>query len=85
MPDDASVPTSPGVAVFRIMISSSPACTPACSMACRAAAVAMEHVLSPSAAMCRDAMPVRSMIHSCDVSIPMAPKSWLDMTFSGAE
>ena len=35
----------------------------------------MLHVVSVSLAMCRSEMPVRSITHSCVVSIPIAAKS----------
>jgi hypothetical protein len=63
------------VAVLSTITSRSPACTPALSIARREASAAMEQVDSPSSAMRRSWMPVRSTIHSCEVSIPRAAKS----------
>ena len=63
------------VAVLRTIASISPGATPArCHRGARRRA-AMTHVVSFSAAMCRSAMPVRSTIHSCDVSMTDAPRS----------
>ena len=64
-----------GVAVLRMITSSSPACTPARSIAMRDASAPSAQVVSPSPAMCRSEMPVRSITHSCVVSMPIAAKS----------
>ena len=64
-----------GVAVLRMIVSTSPALTEARSIALRAASTAMEQVDSPSRAIRRSWIPDRSTIHSCVVSIPRAAKS----------
>ncbi len=53
-------------------------------MAAREASAAIVAVVSPSPAMRRSWMPVRSTIHSCVVSMPRAAKSWLVITVAGA-
>jgi hypothetical protein len=57
---------------------------PAFCIAHRAASAAIDAVVSPSAAMRRSWMPVRSTIHSCVVSMPRAAKSSLVRTVAGA-
>ena len=59
-----------GVEVATITASTSAAGMPACSSARRAAAAPIEEAVSPSAAICRRRMPVRSRIHSSEVSSP---------------
>ena len=61
--------------VARMMASSSGAVTPAFAIAFRAASALSDATVSPGDAMWRSLMPVRSMIHSSLVSIPMAAKS----------
>ena len=57
-----------GVAVARMIASTSGPSIPASSSAARAALIARCEVSSPSAAKCRRSMPVRARIHSSDVS-----------------
>ena len=64
-----------GVAVLQMMMSISPGCTPARCIAMRAAPAPMLHVVSVGPAMWRSEIPVRSITHSCVVSIPIAAKS----------
>ena len=61
-------------------ISSGP--TPACCMARLAASRPIDDVVSSAAAICRRLIPVRSRIHSSDVSI-VASRSLFVTTFSG--
>src|SRR5690606_76159 len=74
-----------GVAVLKMMVSISPGCTPAFCMAALAALAAMDLVLSPASEMWRSRIPVRSTIHSSDVSMPMAAKSVFFITLAGAD
>ncbi len=66
-----------GLAVPRMIRSSSLAVTPARFIARRAASEAMLVSVSPSPQMCRWRMPVPSRIHSSEVSIPMPTNSSL--------
>ena len=71
-----------GVSVQTIIISSCSAVMPAISMACLAAIVHISDVLTPSGAKCRSRIPVRSRIHSSDVSTIFS-KSAFVTTLSG--
>jgi hypothetical protein len=57
-----------GVTVPTMIMSRSFGCSPAISRAFLPAAVAMSLVNTPSGAMCRERMPVRSVIQASDVS-----------------
>ncbi len=74
--------TLSGVQVPTTIMSMSPASTSASAIARRAAASPIEAVVSWSPAMCRCRMPVRSRIHSSDVSIVFSRSSFVT-TFSG--
>jgi len=71
-----------GVEVARMMRSMSSGASPASSSAARAARAPMDEVSSPSAAIRRSLMPVRSVIHRSDVSTSLA-RSLLVTTRSG--
>jgi len=71
------------VTVPTMIMSRSDALRPADSRAARAAAAAMSLVFSPSAAMRRSRMPVRSVIHASDVSTNFS-RSALVSTLAGA-
>ena len=72
-----------GVTVATIRRSTSVPSLPACSSACRAAGIERSESACESAAMRRSRMPVRSMIHSSDVSTICASSSFV-ITRSGA-
>ena len=74
--------TLSGVVVASTIRSTSPAAKPARSSAARAAATLMSEVVSPSAAMRRRLMPVRSRIQSSEVS-RNASNSRFSITRSG--
>src|SRR6266545_402851 len=71
-----------GVEVARMMRSMSSGAMPASSSAARAALAPIDEVSSPSAAIRRSLMPVRSMIQRSDVSTILA-RSSLVITRSG--
>ncbi len=68
---------SSGVLVARMIASTSAGSAPASASAARAAAVPMNAAVSCGAAMWRWRMPVRSRIHSSDVSTVRASSSLL--------
>src|SRR5207302_5017362 len=73
-----------GELVATRIMSRSAAVMPASSSAAWAALVASSNVVVPGSATCLALIPVRCVIHSSEVSKPIAWRSWLVSTCSGA-